>query len=334
MVGILIMLRVAHGGADDENRGLHAVLLQDGPGVFVVAQIAVVEGDDHGLVRQSLALVHIGGQLVRENSGVARLGQGGHVLLKKLGGDDDVVVALLVQVVVHEYRYLGGVILLLDVVCGDVDPEILGDVNGVIPKDPGQGHLTHTVAKMGLVVEVPGLKAHRAVGEVPIGDHLGQTGIEVRHLVPVEIVHVVGIHRGAQDQEVDPLLRAQVPDAGQGVQGAGDGVLVGGVAGLGVIGKDRVGRQILVHVPDGLGVPDDLVIRPRLGVEDVKGLGEVGVLGHGGELVQAVAGVHEEVFGQKGGGVFPGGLRGHGVGEGRVGEGVVVLGVVQVDVDH
>ena len=344
--GVFVVLGISRGGPHHKDGGHHAVLFQNGPGIFVVAQVAVVKGDDDGLVRQGLALVDIGGQVVRENGGVACLGQGGDLGLEERGGHGGGVVALLVDVVVHEHGNLRGIGLcgqrrglghvrkvLLDVVRGDIDTEVIGNVQGVIPEYPGQSHLTHAVAEVGLVVEVPGFKADRAVREIPVGRDLGQTGVKVGHLIPGKIVHVIRVHRGAEDDEVDPVLLAQVPDAGQTLQGSGDGLLVGGVGGLRVVGENGICLQVSVHISDGLCIPYFFVVGAGNRVKDIEGLGEVGVLPQGLQLVQTVAGVHEEVFGQKRGGVFPCGLRGHGVGQ-RVWLGVVVFRVVQIDVDH
>ncbi len=63
-----------------------AVLFQNGPAYSLVAQVAVHKGDDDGLVRQALALVYIGGQVVRENRRCSLLGQGGRYWSSKSAG--------------------------------------------------------------------------------------------------------------------------------------------------------------------------------------------------------------------------------------------------------
>src|SRR5699024_7029290 len=66
-------------------------------------------------------------------------------------------------------------------------------------------------------------------------------------------------------------------------------------AALRVVGENGVGGQILLHAADGLGVPDPLVVSPGDLVEDVKILGQQGVLPQGLELGQTIAEIGQQV---------------------------------------
>ena len=186
---------------------------------------------------------------------------------------------------------------------------------------------------MRLVVEIARLKARGAVEKVPIVRDLCQAGVEIDDLLPVKIAEVFVVDRGREDEKVYALFPAEIPDAGETLQGAGDGLLIHLDVGLGVVGEDGVGLQISVQAADALRVPHGFVIGPGCLVEDVKRLGKVGIVSHGLELIQAVAGVQKEILGGEGELALPSHLRGHGVGEG-IRLDVVGGGVVQIDVDH
>ena len=346
VIGVFIMLRVPYGRTDDEDGGHHTVFLQDRVGVFIVAQVPVVKRDDNGFLRQFLALPDVGGQILGEHRGVTGLCQGGDLGFEGLWGELRTVIPLLRDVVVHEHRDLGRVLLqrkrfclshlghmLCYVVSGDIGAKVFRNVHTLIPKHPGQGHVANALPEVGFIVEVPGLKAHGAVGEIPIIGDLGQPGVKVRHLLPGEGGQIVRIHRGSHHGQLDPIVFTELLNPRQALQGAGDGFLIGLVGKGRVIGEDGIGLQVRIHVPDGLRVPHLFVIGAVTGVKDVEGLGQIGVLHHGLQLVQTMAGVHEKVFGVEGERVFPGGLRRHGIGEG-IRLLVVVHRVVDVDADH
>ena len=90
--------------ADDEHRGIHAQLLQHRRGVGEIAGVAVVHGDEHGLVRQGGAAIHEVDDLGDGDGLIARVPQGGHLLPEFIKAHNGPVGALLGKVVVHEHR--------------------------------------------------------------------------------------------------------------------------------------------------------------------------------------------------------------------------------------
>ena len=97
-------------GADDEHRGAHAKLLQNGRGDGQIAGIAVVHGNEHRLVRQRRACLHIVDDLGDGDCVEACVPQGGHLLPEPFGRYDGAVEALRVEMVVHQHRQVAGAV--------------------------------------------------------------------------------------------------------------------------------------------------------------------------------------------------------------------------------
>ena len=168
--GILIGL-LPHGHTDHENRGLHTVFFQNGIGQRIVALIAVVKGDDHRLFRQLRALLHPCFQVIEGHRRIACIRKGPNLLFKPGNRNDIVPLPLLRQMMVHEDGHLCRIAFLrrsLSRRCTGGIPlcnilsQTLRAVYTVIPKGTGQHHPAYSVPEMGLIIEVPGIIAHRA----------------------------------------------------------------------------------------------------------------------------------------------------------------------------
>ena len=108
----LIDLRPGHVvgvGADEvrnqEDRALEVILLEDRVGVLVVVDVAVVEGQDDGLLGERRAVLPGIHHLFRRDRVVAVVGEVLHLFLELVGVDGQGILVAVVDLVVVEHRH-------------------------------------------------------------------------------------------------------------------------------------------------------------------------------------------------------------------------------------
>lgn len=90
---------------DQEDRALEVILLEDRVGVLVVVDVAVVEGQDDGLLGQWRAVLPGIHHLFRRNRVVAVVGEVFHLLVELVGVDRQGILVAVVDLVVVEHRH-------------------------------------------------------------------------------------------------------------------------------------------------------------------------------------------------------------------------------------
>lgn len=110
VVGVAFVKKV--GGQEDG--GGEAIFFEDGEGVLVVVQVAVVEGDDDGFGGQVCFTGDGAGQIVEADGGVAVFGQVLHLAAEIVGRDGEIGAVDVgifggdADIVVHEDRNAQG----------------------------------------------------------------------------------------------------------------------------------------------------------------------------------------------------------------------------------
>ena len=174
-----------------------------------------------------------------------------------------------------------------------IDAKVLRHIHALVAEDARERHRAHAVAEVRLVVEVPRLVAHGAVGEVPEVRDLGERGEEALNFAAVKITEVLGVRGRTDDDEVHACLLAHPFNLGDARHAIFN--LVELHVHRRVVRKGRVGLEIALHVAYVLDVPRALVVRAGVFVENIKGLGEECVVIHVRELVEGIVRAAEQV---------------------------------------
>ena len=156
------------------------------------------------------------------------------------------------------------------------------------------------------VVEIARLTAHATARKVPeIGD-FRERRIEICNIFGLKVLEIVDIDRGGHDDQLNVRRFAAFFDRGDRFH-AVLGLAEDKVAGLRIVGKDRVGVQIVrigfeicVHTADRLDVAHTLVIFACDLVEHVEALRKQAVIAQIFQLGKAVTRVAEQIARVKG----------------------------------
>ena len=135
----------------------------------------------------------------------------------------------------------------------------------------GCHHLANVVAEVRAVVEEARLAADRRGRKIPVIGHFGKRFVEIRDILVVKVLVIVGVHRSGQHNQIDAVFLANLADCGYRLH-AGFGLVQVQRLVVGIIGEYRIGVQIIRGRADRLHITHALVIRAGLLVEYVERL--------------------------------------------------------------
>ena len=121
---------------------------------------------------------------------------------------------------------------------GHIGPEIVRHPQIRPPGDPCAHHLAHVVAEVRAVIEIPRLAADAAGRKVPVRRDGGQRLIELRDVLCLIVLQVLGVDRPGDHHEVDPGGLTPGLDRGDALHarvGVGKGERL-----MGIVGEDRI----------------------------------------------------------------------------------------------
>ena len=121
---------------------------------------------------------------------------------------------------------------------GHIGPEIIRHPQIRPPGDPCAHHLAHVVAEVRAVIEIPRLAADAAGRKVPVRRDGGQRLIELRDVLCLIVLQVLGVDRPGDHHEVDPGGLAPGLDRSDALHarvGVGKGERL-----MGIVGEDGV----------------------------------------------------------------------------------------------
>ena len=251
-------------------------------------------------------------ELLERDGFEARLMQRLNLRAERVHGDRHVAAGLFRKIVPHQHRYVAadrlvrqgrglqnlGEVGAWRVRC-DVSAEIVRNVDGIVARDARGNHAADGVAEVGRVVEIARLTAHAAARKVPeIGD-FRERRIEICNIFGLKVLEIVDIDRGGHDDQLNVRRFAAFFDRGDRFH-AVLGLAEDKVAGLRIVGKDRIGFEIGVHTADRLDVAHTLVIFACDLVEHVEALRKQAVIAQIFQLGKAVTRVAEQIARVKG----------------------------------
>ena len=157
----------------------------------------------------------------------------------------------------------------------------------------GCHHLANVVAEVRAVVEEARLTADRRGRKIPVIGHFGKRFVEIRDILVVKVLVIVGVHRSGQHNQIDAVFFTNLADCSHRLH-AGFGLVQVQRLVVGIIGEYRIGVQIIRGRADRLCITHALVIRTGLLVEYVERLRHESVFLLVHQLLIAVPRVREE----------------------------------------